>query len=255
MKRSHFFFNVAVLLFCLGTQVTSVNAQLLCKQFNCLTATPMPESHGAEMRLQFTLAPQHCGAQCSCDKIVFIQAARAKDLGPDGNWIYPDEILIPPDNSLADSTELGGWFVDGQTDCGFGYYGAEGAESGEPCPKSLTFNPDFLTMGHADGSAPPGPAELYDLPLQHPNQHVEFVDVPVCISGTFCNNSIFGFYTWWFIDKKTDLIEPFKGPFHGPGLPIHSTVLEKVTTHWNHIVTGLRAAESLEPFPKFKKFP
>jgi hypothetical protein len=248
MKRMWIVIPIVLLLF-LATQVASVNAQLLCKQFQC-TATAMPKDHGAEVRLQFTLTPHLCATQCTCDKIVYIQVARAKNLGGDGNWIFPDEASVPPDKTLSQDINFGGWFLDGQTNCGDGYYGAEGAEPGKDCPTSLTFEREIITVGHASGATDPRPAELFDRPLGHANEHLEFIDVPICISGT-CNNSILGFYSWWFIDDKTNDSEPFVGPFHRLGLAIHPKVVNRVITHWNDKATKY----NLKPFPPFTQFP
>jgi hypothetical protein len=251
MKRMWTFISVVGVLLLLPTQVTSVNAQLLCKKFNC-QADAMPNDHGAKIKLEFTLAPQHCPTHCACDGIAFIQVARSRDLGKDANWLYPDEDWTPRDEEFDHDSTFGGWFVDGQPlGCGVGYYGAKGPDPEGACPTELTFLEELLTKGQAPNEGDPKPAVLRDFPNGHANRHAEFIDVPVCMapSSSSCRKSVLGFYFWWFIDNKMDDGKPpFEGPHHGPGLTGHPEIVFQVLKNWSG-TAHMKGDVGLKPLP------
>jgi hypothetical protein len=177
---------------------------------------------GVNAQVTFHFTPGTCGLAADNPYTqAYIQIVRVINRN-DGSFLAPgpeQQARIVTGQPLATEN---GWSVDRIDGRTWGYYGRN---------NDGTFA-STLTPGNTTTDA-----VLRDAPQNwSPNVWFDAVSVPVCISGTHCNNRLAGYYYWLFIVQSSGA---GTDPFHEIGVTWMQDSFNLAVAEWNADAPGL----------------
>jgi hypothetical protein len=176
----------------------------------------------AVVNIDFNFGPSTCASSCNCDSICYVQVVRVIDRST-GAFLAPNSDQHARIVTGTSQPTLNGWSVDRLAMRNWGYYGRndDGTFAGTLTPGSNT-----STATLRDGPAGFGPDDWLD-----------FVSVPVCISHSSpCVSHLLGYWYWLIVIGPDNTNGD---PFNEAGVDWNKDAFDAAVQMWNQTAPPL----------------